>query len=333
MKPLFKYIFLFLGITFVILFVYFFVGFTKPASQMKWGANFSLKHTKFLEIDARETFTALLDDLKIKHFKLALHWDLIEPAEGQYDFKEFDWQMNEIEKRNGTAILAIGMKTPHWPECHLPQWAMNMTKEEQQAKILSMIEKVVLRYKDSKVLDLWQIENEVFLSFGACPWRDEKFLAKEIELVRRLDSEHKIIITDSGELSLWMRASKYGDVLGVTTYKRVWQDQIRQYISYTLPSIFYHRRADLVKMYTGKEVIGVELQAEPWCANSIMNTAVWEQKETMDYKQFNKNVEFAKNTGFNTFYFWGAEWWYFMKVKHNDSEVWDAAKKIFKQSI
>ncbi|MDD5098133.1 MAG: beta-galactosidase [Candidatus Pacebacteria bacterium] len=333
MKPLFKYVILFLGIIFAILIVYFFVGYTKPASQMKWGVSFSLKHTKFLEIDARETFSALLDDLKVKHFRLILHWDLIEPEKGQYDFKEFDWQMNEIEKRNGTAILAIGMKTPHWPECHLPQWAVSMKKEEQQEAILSMIENVVSRYKDSKVLDSWQVENEIFLNFGACPWRDEKFLAKEIELVRRLDSKHQIIITDSGELSFWIKTAKYGDILGITTYKRVWQEQIRQYVSYIFPPVFYHRKAELLKMHTGKEVIGVELQAEPWCANSIMNTAVWEQKETMDYKQFGENVKFAKDTGFDTFYFWGAEWWYYMLTKHNDPEIWNEAIKVFKESI
>jgi hypothetical protein len=206
-----------------------------------------------------------------------------------------------------------------------------MQKQEQQEAILSMLETVVNRYKDSKALDMWQVENEIFLGFGACPWRDEEFLAKEIELVKKLDNKHKVIVTDSGELSLWAKISKYGDVVGVTTYKRVWQDNIDKYITYPLPAVFYHRRAQLVNLFRGKEVIGVELQAEPWCANSIMNTPVWEQKETMNVKQFKENIQFAKDTGFDTFYLWGAEWWYYMLKNYNDSGIWDEARNIFKE--
>jgi hypothetical protein len=33
----------------------------------------------------------------------------------------------------------------------------------------------------------------------------------------------------------------------------------------------------------------------------------------MSLERFKYNIEYAKNTGLNTFYFWGAEWWYYMK--------------------
>jgi len=331
MKPLFKYISWFLIIIVAILFVYFFVGTAKPAEKIKWGVNFSLKQTDFLRIDPKETFLAMLDDLGARNFKIAVHWDLIQPEKDKYDFKDLDWQMDELEKRNAKVILAIGMRTPHWPECHLPTWAVSMKKEEQQTAILSMLEAIVNRYKDSESLDMWQVENEIFLNFGACPWRDEKFLAKEIEIVKKIDDKHKVIVTDSGELSFWAKISKYGDVVGITTYKRVWQDQIRQYITYPLPAVFYDRRAKLVELFRGKEVMGVELQAEPWCANSIMSTPIWIQKRTMDGNQFEENVKFAKNTGLDTFYFWGAEWWYYTKLNYNDPEIWDKAKVLLKE--
>jgi hypothetical protein len=178
---------------------------------------------------------------------------------------------------------------------------------------------------------MWQVENEAFLqSFGACPWVDEDFLKKEIAFVKLNDPEHKILVTDSGELSFWFKVSQIGgDIVGVTTYRNVWQQQIRTYVSYLFPSIFYNRRANLIKNIFNQKVIGVELQAEPWCKNSIMNSSLEEQEKTMNLIQFKKNVEFAKNTGIDTFYFWGVEWWYYMKTVYGNSEIWNEAKKLF----
>jgi len=48
----------------------------------------------------------------------------------------------------GGLFLVIGMKTPRWPECHIPSWAGNMAKEEQQESILKYLETIVLRYRD-----------------------------------------------------------------------------------------------------------------------------------------------------------------------------------------
>lgn len=309
---------------------YFFIGFTRPAEHMTWGVDFSVKQTDFLELDARETYMALLDELRARNIKIAVYWDLIEKEDGQYDFEELDWQMKEAEKRDAKVILAIGMKVPHWPECHLPQWARNKDKQGQQEAIIKMMKTVVLRYKDSPSLIAWQVENEPLFKFGACPWYDEDFWRREIAFVKLNDPDHPVITTDSGELSLWLRSSMSGaDVIGITTYRKVWQQQLRTYVSYFLPSVFYHRRAQLVEKIFGKDVIGTELQAEPWCANSIMNSSLKEQERTMDLEQFKSNVEFAKRTGIGTFYFWGAEWWYYMKKVHDDPSIWNEAKKLF----
>jgi len=330
MISLLKYILWLLAGMAIVFVVYFFVGFTYPSKEIDWGVNFSVKQTDFLKIDARETYLAILDDLKAKNVKISVYWDLIEKEKGKYDFDELDWQMKEAEKRNINVVLAIGMKVPRWPECHLPLWARDMDKYGQQLEIIDMLREVVLRYKNSPALSAWQVENEAFLKFGACPWYDEDFLRREIAFVKINDNSRPVIVTDSGELSFWIRSSQSGaDIVGVTVYKKVWQQQLRMYISYILPPVFYHRRAEIVRGLFDKEIVGVELQAEPWCANSIMNSSLKEQEKTMDINQFKKNVQFAKNTGIDSFYFWGAEWWYYMKKTHNDSEIWDEAKKLF----
>lgn len=328
MLPLIKYILWSLVLIIMFLIIYFFVGTTNANEEIKWGVNFSKKQTEFLEIDSKETYLALIEDLGFKNIKISVHWDLIEKDKGVYDFEELDWQIKKAEENNVNIILAIGMKTPRWPECHLPIWVRNMSKDEQQQEILNMLEVVVKRYMDSSSLVSWQIENEVFLSFGACPWVDESFFKKEIAFVKSIDKDHPIIVTDSGELSFWVRSSQVGaDVLGVTTYRKVWQNYLRNYISYVLPPIFYERRASLVSKVFHKEVVGTELQAEPWCANSIMNSSLGEMEKTMNLEQFKKNISFAKKTGIKTFYFWGGEWWYYMKTVNKDSRIWEEVKK------
>ncbi len=330
MVPLLKYIIWSLSGLGIIFIVYFFIGFANQSRNMTWGVNFSVKQTDFLKLDSRETYSAILNDLGAKNIKISVYWDLIEKEKGVYDFSELDWQVAEAKKHKANVILSIGMKVPRWPECHLPIWARDISKSEQQAEILNMLKEVVLRYKDSPALTMWQVENEAFFKFGACPWTDEEFLKKEIAFVKLNDPNHKIIVTDSGELSFWIKASQMGgDIVGVTTYKKVWQQQAHLYVSYPLSPVFYNRRAEIVKNIFNKKVIGVELQAEPWCANSIMNSSLEEQKKTMNLNQFKENIEFAKDTGIDTFYFWGTEWWYYMKTVYDDSSIWDEAKKIF----
>lgn len=333
MENIIKYIFVFFVLLVFIFFIWLCWGQPKRAEKMTWGVNFSLKQAIFLELDPQELYLAILDDLKAKNVKISVHWDITEPQEKQYDFKDLDWQVAEAEKRNVNLILAIGMKTPRWPECHLPQWAMNLNKQQQQDKILKYLETTVLRYKDSSAISAWQVENEPFFKFGACPWSDEAFVKKEVALVKKLDPEHKVLITESGEMSFWNKAAKIGDLVGFTTYRQVWNDQFKTYASYDpwISPMFYYRRAELIKTLFGKKAIGIELQAEPWCPNSVMHTSIEEQQQTMSLAQLKKAINFAKDTGIDTYYLWGAEWWYWMKNKQNHPEYWQEAQKVISE--
>jgi len=316
-------------IIFLAMVAIFFIGKPPQAEEIIWGVNFSQKHARDLGLDWRENYLALLDDLQVRNIKLLTHWDLIEPAKDQYDFEDLDWQIAMAEEKGAKLILVIGMKTGRWPECHLPQWAVNLTKEEQQEEISKMLREVVLRYRGSEAIWAWQVENEPFFPFGECPWTDVDFLKKEINLVKSLDPERPIIISDSGEFSFWITAAKLGDLVGTTLHRKVWFREIERYVTYPFPPIFYWRKAQIIKNFFGKEVICVELQAEPWGPTLLYDSPLEEQKKTMNLEQFKKNIEFAKKTGFDTFYLWGAEWWYWMKIKQNQPEIWDEAKKLF----
>lgn len=310
------------------LFAFFFFSSPPEAREIKWGVNFSQKHAELLGLDWQETYLALLDDLAAKRIKVIGHWDSLEPEKDKYYFEDLDWQLKEAEKKGVKLMLVVGMKTPRWPECHIPEWAENLSKEEQQKEILELIKKVVLRYRSSESIWAWQVENEPFFPFGVCPWSDEDFLRKEVELVKVLD-KRPVIISDSGEGSFWIRAAKIGDIVSSTMYKRVWHSGLNRYITYPFPETFYYAKSLLIEKIFGKKVICGELQAEPWGPVLLYNLPLEEQEKTMDLEKFRNIIAFSKKTGLDEFYLWGAEWWFWLKEEQNKPEVWEEAKKLF----
>ena len=312
----------------IIIFCFFFIGFPKENKDIIWGVNFSDKHTSALGLDVKETYMALLEEMNVKNIKIAVHWDALEREMGEYNFSDLDWKIEKAKDYNARVFLVIGMKTPRWPECHVPSWAHKLEKEGQQDRILMKIKEVVKRYKENEVVWAFQVENEPFFEFGDCPWYDREFLKKEIDLVKSL-TDKPVIISDSGEFSFWIKAARLSDIVGTTMYRKAWFKELKTYISYPFPPTFYNRRIYIINKLFKKDVICVEFQAEPWGPSLLYDSPLEEQAKTMDLEQFKKNIEFGKKTSFDKIYLWGAEWWYYMKIKHNQPEIWEEAKKLF----
>ncbi len=316
---------------FVLIFALLFIGRPAETENISWGITFSSKYAEDLGLDWKETYLAIIEDLGVKKIRIPAYWDLIEPAKDDFNFEDIDWQLEKARENNIEVIMVVGMKVPRWPECHIPQWAKDLDQNDQQEEILKMIEEVVLRYKDHLALNYWQIENEPFLDFGICPWYDKSFLQKEIDKVRLLDQETPIMITESGELSSWIPAAKIADIVGVTMYRQTWWHRAGGfYFKYPITPVHYYRKAELVRRIYDKDVICVEFQAEPWGPAPTYVISLEEQEKSMNPDIFIKNIEFAKRTGLEEIYFWGAEWWYWMKTVHDQPEIWDLSKNYFK---
>lgn len=339
MKGIFKKIIF--GILFLILFFagYFFIGSVKPSEKISWGVNFSQKQAGALDLDWREAYSALLNDLGAKQIKLITYWDLLEKENGLYYFDDLDWQIKEAEKYDAVILLAIGMKTPRWPECHIPEWAKNLSKEEQQSKILKLLEKIVLRYGRAPTpnfgVGAWQVENEPLFPFGECPEGvlNKSFLKKEVNLVKSLDPSRPVVISDTGEFSFWIEAARLGDIVGTTLHRKVWFKELGRYVKYPLRPIFYWRKAKIIDTFFHKDVFVGELQAEPWCLKYLNECPLSEQNKTMNLEFFKDNIEFAKNTGLSQHYLWGVEWMYWLKEKQNKPEIWQEAKTLFNNNL
>ncbi|OGZ41409.1 MAG: hypothetical protein A3C80_02780 [Candidatus Ryanbacteria bacterium RIFCSPHIGHO2_02_FULL_45_43] len=276
-------------------------------------------------LDSREVYTALFDDLGIKHVRLPAYWNEIEPKKDSFDFSELDWQLEEANKRGGKVIVAVGMKLPRWPECHIPKWATLLDGKDKQERLFAYIKAVLRRYDGHPAVSMWQVENEPFLSFGECPKEARFYLDGEIALVRSL-TKKPIIITDSGELSIWIPAARRGDVFGTTMYRTIYNDHIGHF-TYPLPPSFFRAKRTLTRLIAGdKPMVVIELQGESWQKEMTYEVSVEEQYKSMNPEKFRDTIAYAKKSGFDTFYLWGVEWWYWLK-ENGHPEMWEIAKE------
>ena len=323
---------IFLTILIIVIFIgmLFTLGKVYNKKELQYGVTFSQKHAESLELDWKTVFINILDDLKVRRLRLVAYWDILEPQDDFFNYSDLDWQITEAEKRGAEVILAVGMRLPRWPECHIPLWAKKLQKEQREKEILNYMEKTITRYKDYNNIKFWQIENEPFLlDFGECPTLDVDFLDKEINLVKNI-SNKPIIITDSGELSLWIQAAKRSSVFGTSLYLKTFSSRLNRYIHYPITPKFFHLKKNITKLFTHpKEFIVIELQAEPWGPIAYQHMSREERSMTMDIKKFKEIINFSHQAGFKTFYLWGVEWWYWDKEINNYPALWEESKKLF----
>jgi hypothetical protein len=292
------------------------------------GATFSPPYAEELGVDWRAAYLAALDDLGLKRLRLAAYWTMVEPEEGQWYWDDMDWQIDEAEKRGVKVILAVGRKLPRWPECHVPDWAGRLPESDQRQLVLRLIRETVSRYSSSSSVVAWQVENEPFFNFGLCPETDRDFLKREIAVVRSLDSR-PVVITESGELSTWVSAASLADVLGVSTYREVWNRLLGYFFWPIGPQVYRHKWLAVSPFLHG--IIVSELQAEPWSVGPITAMPRADQERLMNPQRLRDNMEFTARIGFPEIYLWGVEWWYWSKVMGH-SEMWDAGREIILQA-
>lgn len=293
-----------------------------------FGVTYSKKYAEELGLDWREAYIAVLDDLNVKKIRIPIYWDEIEKAPGEFDFSDYNYLIEEGEKREVEFVLNFGMRVARWPECHFPKWLDFSDKEYLQKRTNIMIQEVINNFKAYDSIAYWQLENEPLLdSFGICPKSDYGFLQEEIALTKGLDSR-PIIISATGELSLWKKEIKVADIFGTTIYRVVY-NKFLGYIKYPYSSKFYSRKAKLNNINPSEAFI-IELQAEPWVnEKEIISSSSKKYLKSFNINQFKANAQFALDTGFDRAYLWGVEWWYLRYKTMDDPVYWEFAKTLF----
>ena len=292
----------------------------------KMGVTFSIPYARYLGLDWQDAYAKMARDLEVKHVRIPVYWSAVEYAPGQFDWKDMDWLMSISERNHMTVTLAVGAKVPRWPECFIPEWAQAQDAETRNASLLDFLQEVAMRYRTSPALERWQVENEPFFPFGVCPATSSHQVAREISLVRAIDSDRPIQTTVSGEWEPWFYATLSSDVFGFSLYRTSWYG-LFGYIQYPLPPWIYRLHALAVRPFV-KEVVLSELQAEPWFPVSFRSRPIEDWYQIFNADTLHDNIAYAKRTGISEFYLWGAEWWLYMK-QQGDSRLWNAAKEEF----
>lgn len=299
--------------------------------MVTFGVSFSLHRCSELGLNKRTLLRAAIKDLGIKRFRLMSYWNIHEQNRGVYDFSELDWQLNLIAKHGGKVTLCLGKRQPRWPECHMPEWALKLPRDEWYEALFAYIETVVKRYKNHPALSSWQLENEALLkSFGVCKDGDYSHarLEKEYQLVKKLDSKHPVIMSLSDSWGLPLRKPT-PDMFAMSLY-RITINSEGNYAYSKRPALFYKIRRWLIRLIKLRRTFIHELQAEPWLPKAIVETTLEEQFKYMNSDLITEIIEYAIRTGSDPIDLWGLEWWYWLK-QQDRPEMWNTIKFIVAQ--
>lgn len=315
----------------VVLLAVFLLAQKEKPEQITYGMSFNTMYARELGLDWQETYDVLLDDMGVRHLRLAAHWPMVEPSPDEYNFEELDYQIARAEEVGAEVVFAVGRRLPRWPECHVPTWAQGIDTETRNAEILEYIEIVIERYKDSPAISVWQVENEPFLevfAFEHCGVLDVDFLDREIALVRSLDGTRPILITDSGNLGTWLGPYKRGDMFGTSVYVHFWNPELGQFRTFLPPWVYRVKDNLMALIYGEKPTVLIELSAEPWLIEPIVDVPLEVQFTRMNLEKFEDIITYAEQTRFDKQYLWGGEWWYWLKLQDRP-EMWERGKQLF----
>ncbi|MGI8552568.1 MAG: beta-galactosidase [Dehalococcoidia bacterium] len=321
---------------------------TAPLGSPIYGVDFSCRQAQWLGEDCHQAYTAILEQLHVRHIRLSAYWDQIEAQAGVYDFSELDWQIDEAA-RHGTAVtLSVGMKAQRAPEYYLPDWvragqhipegASPAANPAIAAATLDFVRATVQHEAGKAAIETWQVENEPFVHFWhtAHDWSlPEWFVQQEAAAIRASDPQGRpLLITHAS----WLRTDgtlrqilKTADIVGEAVYTKRQRGLFAGI--YLYPFELGPLTPDLPRQARtaerqGKELWISELQAEPFEAN-------WVTVKTPDAQTFpsispellESNLRLAERSGATRVYLWGAEWWYYQLHTHNDPSLWNIAQR------
>lgn len=77
------------------------------SNQFQIGATYSRRYADSLGLDWRRAYREVIDELRIRHIRLPVYWDEIEPEPGSFNWKDLDWHLEEGEKADIKVLLNL----------------------------------------------------------------------------------------------------------------------------------------------------------------------------------------------------------------------------------
>lgn len=330
----------------------------------EWGINYSCGQAEYLLLETpggpfladdrpgrtawcAETLDRLLGGLSADYVRLSVEWAEVEPREGEFDFALID-ALLETALRNGTSVLlSVGMKGQRHPEYYLPAWLLERValaegtdvaaNPEVRRRALAMVGAVVAHTAESAAIDAWMAENEPYhRSPRASNWylgRD--YVAEVVAVIRAADPQKRPVAINHAERYVvdrrWEWALADGDIVATSVYPWRIFDLLGRKVSRSILEIGpfapnYAARAREAHE-KGKPYWLTEMQAEPW-ANPDVRLATPERPAVdLTAARLRRNIAYARRSGADRVYLWGAEWWLLQEERYGDGSWWEIARE------
>ena len=170
----------------------------KPA----YGVSYSFEQAGWYGLDPKEDYKKLLDEIKPDWVRLSFFWDLMTDENGNLKIDDLKFAIEEAEKRNVKVVIALGAKTPYYPETHLPaelqakiKFGQRLTPSHSVAdELLAVDRKLVEELSNYPNISYWQVENEPLLGDPRGISVSVDLVGKEVEVVRSADFRKRPVI-------------------------------------------------------------------------------------------------------------------------------------------
>jgi hypothetical protein len=284
----------------------------------------------------------LLEETGARHVRLSVEWDQVEPREGAYDFRLLDALLDEAARHDARVLLTVGIKAQRHPEYYIPDWAYEGTSLEHRsvvtddpllrARALRMVETVVRHAVASTVIDSWGADNEPLIPSKRANWwsigRD--FVQEEVRIIRESDPLGRPVVINQAQNHLfdrfedhWRGAIEDADVVAVSLYPFRNFEVLGRNIVVPItelgpfvPNYAYQAREARA---AGAEYWITEMQAEPWVDDDVHAVSPENPSANLDAGKFRRNITYARRTGAERVYLWGAEFWLFQYERYGDN--------------
>jgi hypothetical protein len=342
---------------------------TEPPGNPAMGINFSCDHAAYLLLGDAEpsgggagpqgapkaawcasTFGRLLDGTAARYVRLSVQWSDVEPAPDRFDFSVIDGLLAEAENRGAKVLLTVGMKAQRHPEYYIPGWVLEraglspgqVVSESPylRERTLLVIAEVVRHLARSPAIDAWQADNEPFLaSPRASNWTiAPEFVAEEVAAIRENDPRGRPVSINHGHHFVfdrrWKEALAEGDILGVSIYpSRNYELLGRTFVVPILelgplaPNYAFEART---AHRAGRQFWVTEMQAEPWSNGDARQLSPSNPSPNLAPGGLRRNVDYARRTGADRVYLWGAEWWLLQAERYGDERWMDLGREAMR---
>jgi hypothetical protein len=292
-----------------------------------------------------EVLRELIERTGIRLVRLSVQWDEVEPEEGRFDFSVIEAQLDAVRAAGATANVSIGMKAQRHPEFYIPAWALEGVELREwmdlssvpvlRERALRMVATVAAHLAGRPEIDSWTAENEGYIaSHRAHHYHlGRAYVAEVAETIRRADPQGRPVAINHAQHYVydrrWRDALADADVLAQSMYPRRNGSVLGRpvvdimQLGWLMPNYAYQARE---ARKAGKQFWVTELQAEPWTDGDARLISPERPSRNLSPETMLKNVAYARRTGAERIYLWGAEWWLYQEHRFGDGRWLEAAR-------